>query len=113
MMSSRPFDVRAVSWPGVRRYDGFVAVLGFESRSRHIAGLVGESADQRLATAFPDRHELAYSRNARWFATNGWDARVESDAELRHRLARALPRGLDRPRRLGIDISCLSRARLA
>jgi hypothetical protein len=99
-----------------REYDVFIAAVGFERRSRGIAEFLKPDAKKLLACAFNDRKVLSYDENMKWYLDNGYVVEEKGDNEFRAWLEQSLAefRGRDgRPVRLAIDISSLSRFRLA
>jgi hypothetical protein len=105
--------VEAVHWHEDSEYDVLLAALGYEARARLVPSLLTERAVVRLASGFPDQHELSFQENRRWFLASGFDTRIESVAGLRRRLTSCLRNAsatgtID----LAVDISSLTRSRI-
>jgi hypothetical protein len=97
-------------------YDAFIAAVGFERRSRGVAEFLKPKAKKLLACAFSDRKVLNYDENMAWYLDNGYAVTDRGDEGFRAWLEDNLTglSGQDgRPLRLAIDISSLSRFRLA
>jgi len=101
---------------GKRKYDVFIAAVGFEARAVHVAQSVEIHAERRIAIGFKDRHTLNYSANKNWFHQNGFEYLELDDNEFRTTLLNVLSelsRDTDHRPTLAIDISCFNRYRLA
>lgn len=96
-------------------YAFFVASVGFEQRSRHIAETIRPRADRLVAMGFPDRHLLHYEANAAWFADSGYEVYENAtDDVFADRLKDLLSSSPENRDPLGcVDISSLTRSRMA
>lgn len=102
-------------------YDVFIGAVGYERRSRFILESLGPRAGAVVAAPFQDHRELSFEKNIKAFGAVGelldGDERYGKEltgflAErfgLLHRVARAEPR----PMRIAVDISSMTRDRLA
>jgi hypothetical protein len=99
-----------------RPYNLFIAVLGFEQRSRHLAEIIRPQARTRIACAFPDRKILSYRSNSDWFKRAGYEIIEVEDREFEgwflETLARVQRDDTDHYN-ICIDISSMSRYRIA
>src|SRR5581483_9012229 len=97
--------------------DVFLCATGYETRARFIAERLAPSARSRLAVGFPDQRVLARDENDRWFKAAGYDLEVPLDDSFQPFLARELTSRLNlegKSRcRIGVDVSCFSRKRIA
>jgi hypothetical protein len=93
------------------KYGLFVAVCGYELRSRFVPQRVHRAAHRKFATGFPTQHEHSFEANRRWFEGHDFDVRIEDDAAFRVSVER-LCNGLDVLPVL-VDISSMNRGRIA
>jgi phage tail protein X len=119
MMSSglliKAFPARRLEQLGAERYDGFLASLGFERRSREIPEAVG-TPGHRVAVPFGDRQTEEYAVNLAWFTEHGW-GQPECTEETYEKcvtdwLANASTASSDTIR-VAVDVSSMSRHRMA
>lgn len=113
----RPFPATTVGELANADYDGVLASLGFERRSRDIPAAM-ESPANAVAVPFEDRHEESYAENKKWFDNHpDWDQPElanESDyfgfvdGWLRERVVAAGGHA-----RVAVDVSSTSRPRMA
>jgi hypothetical protein len=100
---------------GGDHYDAAIASLGFETRCRQIPEALGHLANTAVIP-FDDRHELAYKTNERWFREHSWE-RIEIPEEEIVEWAQTWLRGLcarrPEPTRVAVDVSSMSRPRIA
>lgn len=112
----RSFPATTLEGLANKGYDGVLASLGFERRSRDIpAGM--QSADNAVAIPFEDRHEAAYAENKKWFDDHDWNQpEIDDDSDyfgfvdgwLRERVAAA-----EGHAHVAVDVSSTTRARMA
>lgn len=98
------------------KYDAFVATVGFETRSRHIAQTCNPTAARKVACGFSSRKVLAYQENMHWYQNAGFDVEEMSDAEYGRWIANVVSRASTSGSRIinvCVDISSTSRLRLA
>lgn len=111
----RPFPARGVDDLAGAYYDGVLASLGFERRSRDIPAAMPVPGSA-VAVPFLDRHEGAYAENKTWFDEHNWeqpeleerDYFVWVDAWLRERA-----KADETTAKVAIDVSSTSRSRMA
>jgi len=97
-------------------YDCFVATTGFESRAPYFARVRNIQAVRKVAPAFSERHVLAFQQNRRWFMDAGFEVeevRDQTFPEWMSSLVASLAPCEGQPLRVCVDISSLSRFRLA
>lgn len=109
MINSFRVDALAPSDPDVK-YDIVVAALGYESRSTHAAAAKYRHAATRIAWAFERQHCLNYDANRTWFETRAYEM-VSGELRLDERIAEIGQH--ESNVRIGIDVSCLTRRRIA
>jgi len=111
-----PFDKRRIVDLPSSAYDGVLATLGYELRSREVP-IQLSGARLKHAPAFPDQHVGSYTENRQTLQEAGYEiAPVEDDDFLG--LVEAFIGGCrdlaaDRLPRIAIDISSMSRGRIA
>lgn len=102
-------------------YDIVLATLGYEKRARAIAQAMG-SAHHRAACGFDSYRVLSYSENWAWFSDNGFQVLEPGDANYRAWLeawlseavaSAAVAAGDGAPIRVAIDVSSMTRSRIA
>ena len=96
----------------------FVSALGYEKRATAIADYWSQRSLKRMALGFDHNHVLSFERNKAWFSDHGFDLKpnlspaqfealfrdvIFADARLRE----------SAPVRIGVDVSCFDRFRLA
>lgn len=67
-----------------KRYDAFIAVVGYESRARYIAETINPIANEKIACAFSDRKVHHYQENHDWFLESGYKVEEITDKEFRN-----------------------------
>lgn len=111
-----PLSGEQMAEPG-GAYDVFVATLGFEKRARFIPGLLSGLAERKVAPGFTSRKVLDYEKNWEWFKASGFDVEEVSDAEFaqwcRELVRSTRNRRAKRSLRMGVDVSSMSRLRMA
>ena len=99
-----------------RRYDAVLASLGFEYRCREIPAALAP-AGSRYAIPFEDHTSDAdYALNKQWFDGNGWEQPAVGEAAFASWVfswLEGLNDEADGPLRLAVDISSMSRPRMA
>lgn len=98
------------------QYDTFIATVGYERRSRHIAEELGIQAVERFACAFPDRKVHSYDENYDWFMDSGYDVEEITDDAFSpwcEELFQRVRSQKVRQHNVCVDISSLNRTRLA
>ncbi len=97
------------------RYDWVIGAIGYERRARFVAESLVEKSRLVVGIPFAVNRELSFNANYKWFARYGevWEV---SEATIRQTIAAATstvqrPRG--RPLHVAVDISSLTRQRLA
>ncbi len=114
----QPFIERALEEVGQESYDLVLATLGYEQRATAIAESVGE-AHHRAVCGFDHHREISYADNRAWFADNGYDVEEPGDANFGYWVstwfgeAIGSASGDGRPVRVAIDISSMTRDRIA
>jgi hypothetical protein len=102
-----------------RHYDLFLASLGFETRARFLVSRFGQLATKKIACGFGSRKEHSYRDNYEAFRSAGFEVtdRREEDfaAWWTETLGSTLKsrKGNDRPLRFCVDVSSMSRYRMA
>jgi hypothetical protein len=100
-----------------RDYDILFATIGYEERARYISGLVSGQIVDRVALGFSDRHDHEFEANKTWFEANGFNTTVVHEDGFRLNVSSviqiAVQRSKGRKLRILVDISSLSRLRLA
>lgn len=101
--------------PGLpeRRYDLGIATVGYEARSTYVASVFGPTTAALEVSSFPDRRVLSYERNRRWFKRRKTRVQDHDDAEFRVWIKKVLAAPRTRQPAVWVDISCLSRSRIA
>jgi hypothetical protein len=112
----KAFPARSLERLGEARYDGFLASLGFEQRSREIPEAVG-APGHRVAVPFSDRQdEEEYDTNQAWFAEHQWQQPECEEASYAACVADWLTQAsadASETIRVGVDVSSMSRRRMA
>jgi hypothetical protein len=111
------FPARKLSELDASQYDSALVSLGYEKRARQIAEQLVDVPD-RTAIPFTDRHELEYETNLSWLRENEWKMPAVAENQIVTFMStwlgeRALARGREDRVRLAIDISSMSRVRIA
>jgi hypothetical protein len=98
------------------RYDGFIAAVGYESRSRHVAERCIAPAAFKAACGFASRKVLSYHENIAWYRSAGYEVIETPDSGyarwLDDLLCRLCGNRTDTVT-LCVDVSSTSRLRLA
>lgn len=98
------------------RYDIFLATVGFEQRSLHIAQILGDRPKIRAACAYDSRKVHAYYSNLSWFKKAKYRVEERKDSEFEawcEEALRSVPATSRRLLRLAVDVSSMSRFRIA
>ncbi|MEZ0446874.1 hypothetical protein [Cellulomonas sp. ICMP 17802] len=99
-----------------QRFDLLISACGFEARSAHVHTTHAEWFDDTVAVTFPDRHELSYHANRAHFEDAGVSLLDLQDRDYSPWLQGLIFEQLaarGRALRIMIDISSLSRSRMA
>jgi hypothetical protein len=110
-----PFQTRALEHLGLEHYDGFLASLGFEQRSREIPEAIG-TPGHRVAVPFGDHKEKEYETNRAWFTEHEWIQPNCDEASYSECVAEWLTQasaGTTDAVRVAVDVSSMSRRRMA
>lgn len=131
--SLSPVRLRAEPFTGLDRnrddpprYFLLIASVGFEERSSFVATRLVDQVVHIVGFTFPEQRVLSYAKNRRWFEANGQVVDV-SETHYRERLAAQVSaaayawqesggaslRGPRRALRVAVDISSMTRQRLA
>jgi predicted transcriptional regulator len=111
----RPLQPRSLRSIKKNQYDAALASLGFERRCRQTPKAIGTPAIA-AAIAFGDRREHDYAANERWFAQNGWEHVEIPEEEVIAWVGNwmsELAGRRDDPVRVAVDVSSMSRMRIA
>ncbi len=96
-------------------YDLFITTVGYESRAAFIAKNVSIKSTERMAIGFTERHVFNYDTNRDWYIREGYTVDETNDRDfgplIRSRIDR-FKLGSE-PLRVCVDISSLTRSRLA
>jgi hypothetical protein len=98
------------------RYSAFMAAVGFETRARFVAESKMPTSDLKFACAFDNNKEHAYFDNLDWYERNQYDVEEHGDDQFESWCKKTLTAAQSVERdtlRLGIDISSMSRFRIA
>jgi hypothetical protein len=100
--------------------DLVIACVGYEKRARFICESYKPDASTKVAAGFSEQKELEYQSNAYWFTQNGYDVQEVRDDDYRgwiesvlHTMVSSTEAIHKAPRHILIDISCMSRKRMA
>lgn len=110
------FSVYSYQYEPNRKYDLFIAAVGFEARAIYIAQNIKMKAARRVALGFIDRQVLNFANNKEWFVQNTFEYFEHADDGFRNAFVELLqktPTHEDNSIHLVIDISCFNRFRLA
>lgn len=118
MMRRELTGVDPIKWSGSKKrtYDGLLCTVGYESRARHFAEKKKFEARHSWALGFDNRKVLMYPDNLYWYSKSGFKVSEPSDTQFIDaflEFLRASLDGDDDTRTLCIDISSLTRLRLA
>lgn len=99
-----------------RRYDAYIAAIGFERRSRFVSEEFDIKATSKFAGAFPDRKEFHYSDNLVWFEKSGFEIQEVDESSFASWCDYifeqiSVTKGFTT--RICVDISSLTRSRIA
>lgn len=108
----KPFLSRALQKAGDTDYDGALASLGFERRSRQIPEALGIKG---VAIPFGDHHELDYGDNLKFFESKDWEMPELDESEYFNWVSSWLGdlAGGQGRTRIAVDVSSMSRRRIA
>lgn len=117
VLEVRAFPARRLDEAPRGRYDVLLATLGYEPRAVAVAQALGK-IPCAAAPGFEHDHEFAYEDNRKWFDAQGFDVREPKAEEYRNWLQEWLHNALEdpavgRPVRIAIDISSMTRDRIA
>src|ERR1019366_1589566 len=99
-----------------RNYDLFLAAVGYEARARYIVQELAPNARRKVALAFSRDKVLDYLANLVYLSKAGYGIQELEDGEIDSWFRKELisvTSDSDRDIRFGIDISSLSRIRIA
>jgi hypothetical protein len=114
-MTNEPYIRQLPSNWQESRYDLAVGTVGYEGRARYIFETRKPRAETRAAAGFAEQQVLEYDINSSWFSDSGFTIAHISDGqygEWIESLFEALP-CTEHPPRILVDISSLTRVRLA
>lgn len=97
-------------------YDAFIGTVGYERRASFIPSEVGHQAKMRYASAFDERKVFSYNDNLKWFKENHFDVEETTDSNYKiwcQRVVREISSISDEDKKICVDISSLSRYRIA
>jgi hypothetical protein len=97
-------------------YDVFLATVGYERRASYASRHLRPKATKRIACAFTERQCLSFDRNRQWFMEQGFKYEAVDEGKIEdwsRRLIAVTGASADREIRLAVDISSMSRLRLA
>lgn len=105
-------NVRSLSAEAVkgRRYDIFIAALGYESRCVHAFGSLEIQASKKIAIAFTDQTVCAFEDNKKFFVKHQFNVREIGDSEVTAAIMSCVETD---EANVCIDISSFTRGRLA
>jgi hypothetical protein len=108
-------SIEGLSSESAKSYALFLCACGYEERARHVANQLSIPTQRRVALGFTEQQVLCYSSNKQAFLENDFEVLEISDAEFRNRVDRLLVEigRRDDVIEIGVDISCMSRFRLA
>lgn len=106
IIRSAEFD--AIEWQPA---DVFLFTVGYEARSSHLARKLTSFPGRLVGATFDQRHVLSYGSNRAWAESQRISVWEGADVEFRTWFRSVLPVGKNR--RVGVDISSLSRDRIA
>src|SRR3989337_2129277 len=99
-----------------RRYDAFIAAVGYEQRARFVAETKRPQAGQRIAPSFSRQKVLAYGDNLQWYREAGFEVNEMGDEQFASWVWQWLhdvrPKNGDQLS-LCVDVSSMSRFRIA
>ncbi|MFJ4017215.1 hypothetical protein [Microbacterium sp. NPDC090014] len=104
--------VRVRSSSPAESFDLFVAALGYEERSLHVAKGLSERAVRKVAFSFESRGQFSFDRNENFMKSNGFDI-FHLDQMFNENFDTLLSSLVDRPQRVAIDISSFTKFHLA
>ena len=110
------FRVRPTSHIDRNKYDVLIASAGFEMRSSGIPRMIHGNTSVVAAATFENNRVLSFEQNVSWFKSIGAVVADVPDSQfvdwIRETIERCeVPGG--RPKRVAVDISSLSRTRIA
>lgn len=94
-------------------YDLLIGTIGYESRARFFFETHRPTARFKVACAFSHQQSHAFDKNREWYSENGFDCEILKDDQFEAWIAESILRLGDKPCRICIDISSISRFRLA
>ncbi len=109
----RPFAATTLDEAGEIPYHSALASVGYEKRSRQIPEALGITG---AAIPFATRRKLEFEPNLKFFKSSGWDLLSVEESDCYTAVSdwlRSLLSGLDEPVRVAIDVSSMSRDRIA
>ncbi|MDQ1592584.1 MAG: hypothetical protein QOG71_3211 [Pyrinomonadaceae bacterium] len=114
LKSVKPWSQGTLSNP---QYDALIAVVGYEQRSNYVASVFKHQSKRLFASAFDERKEHAYKSNLHWFEQQGFEVKESTDIDFKvwceEILNKVDSEEEDNPIRICVDISSISRFRLA
>ncbi len=109
----RPFPARTLAQAAELPYDSALASVGYEKRSRQIPEVLTVTG---AAIPFRDKQELEFKRNLEFFREKDWNLLGAEDVDCYSKVSTWLNELLQddrRPFRVAIDVSSMSRDRIA
>ncbi len=97
-------------------YDQLISCVGYEERARHVAEKLRPNAKSRIAIGFTEQRSVSFADNLHWFLENDFNVDEVSDSNFNSACREALlaiKPVAGRPVRICVDISSLTRFRIA
>ena len=113
---SSAIDVKPAAMENRRDYDIFLAAVGYEARARYVVQKLRPNARRKVALAFPHSKVLDYSANLSYLSKAGYDVHELEDGKIESWFRDefiSVTSDSESEIRVGIDISSLSRIRIA
>jgi hypothetical protein len=109
--SSRGVDLHT------EKYDVLIASLGYEQRCTFVPQYLAARSANRWVSAFHDHRTLSFGRNLKWFSSKDFVIEDPPESEykswLGSKLQRTFPSSITRPVKVAVDISSMTRRRIA
>jgi hypothetical protein len=99
-----------------RDFDLFICAIGYESRARGAWQHYKLNVKNRFGFGFDQRREISFAENRRFFESEGFNYEELTDLSFRERIRAVFQASQvsgDDKFRVGVDISCFNRSRLA
>jgi hypothetical protein len=106
--------INVTPWiPEEVHYDLIIGTIGYEQRATHAFLALKPNADTKVAFGFTEQRELSYWDNYKWYEEAGFDLFEPSTTEFTQNLRNLLERLPVRRNRICVDISSMTRLRMA